>query len=339
MDFHQFMSTAQERKYIKNLTAWLVDGDRYLKSFPFEKNVILESIAIGDLPDPEKDPVAAYIELTKRLRKPTRMNVSLEAIMGTIDLSLLNTITTSEIVTAELETAIKYGVASACLRGKYVAKAAEKLHGTGVSVGQVIDFPNANSTTKDRVDLTRRALKAGAIETDIPIDTGLMREKNYDAVYQDLRAVWKVVHIYGGILKPIARVDDLETIWEADPTWNEGEHNPYIINYCKIVNKLKEERPGGYHQIMAKTGTGFEHRVIEGVQGKDYKGATDSVLSIFAAVCKPGDPVGIKAAGKVRDFERFLYIMREFGVVRIGCTVTEQIAKESIHKEYYSHAT
>lgn len=332
------MPTAQEEKYIRNLRAWLVDGDRYFLSFPRKFEATRAEIEQSHIPNPEKDPIGAYKELTARLRDPTQDNVSLEAIMGTIDLSLLGPPTTSEIVTAEFQTAIKYGVASACLRGKYLAEALDKLKGTGVSVGQVIDFPNANNTTEDRVDRTLKALKAGAIEIDIPIDVGLMKEKNYEAVYKDLRAVWQVVHDYGGILKPIARVDDLETIWKADPAWNERESNPYIIKYCEIVNRLQADLPGGYHQLMAKTSTGFDFQTIEGQPGKDYRGATNEVLSIFAAVCKPGNPVGIKAAGKVRDAERFLYIMREFGVVRIGCTVTQQIAKELKQMKYYSHA-
>lgn len=71
--------------YLDKLKDWLTKGNRYGLSFPQGYTA-----TAGALKDPKSEPLEAYKELTSRLRDPTPENVSLEAIMSTIDLSLLD---------------------------------------------------------------------------------------------------------------------------------------------------------------------------------------------------------------------------------------------------------
>jgi len=323
--------TEQSKLYIDKLRHWLVDGDRYVLSFPTPPEATRVRFW-GELPRPNDDPIAAYKELTERLRNPTPQNVSLEAIMGTIDHSLLEPTLTKDALVKGYETAKKYNVASVCINSDNIANAFQVLKGTGIAVGSVISFPFGRDATDVKVKATIEALRNGATEIDMPINISQMISENYESVYDDLKAVWEVVYSRGGIFKPIARVDDLQTAWKGKAQYEQGKDNPLIIQYCGFVNRLQKEVGGEYHQLMVKTSTGFDFKEKMG-----YEGATNEVLGIFARECPFEGPVGRKAAGKVRDAQRFLYIMREFGVVRIGCTKTEEVAKELLEMGYMSH--
>ena len=323
--------------YTKKLINWLTEGNRYLLSFPDEVSLTRKKILRNDLPSPSTDPIGAYKELTERLRNPTPENVSLEAIMGTIDLSLLDPALTDKQIDGGLETAKKYRVASVCINEDNLEKALGVPEGTGVAVGVVVNFPNGRASTKTKVKLAIDALKRGATEIDMPINVGKLKSGEYRYVYNELRAVWKVVREKGAIFKPIARVDDLQTAWRESDKYVGCADNPLIVRYCQMVNQLQNELPGGYHQLMAKTSTGFDYQTIEGQSGKDYEGATDKVLKIFSDVCPYGKPVGIKAAGKIRTPDDFLRVMKNFAVVRIGCTKTEKVANGLLKMGYKSH--
>jgi len=308
-----------------------------ISSSPYKNNFILKGgiLLSNYLPGPNTDPLGAYQELTARLRNPTPENVSLDAILP-IDHSLLKPFITDNELEEGYEVAKRYGVASVCVMPESVTRAAEVLNGSCVAVGAAIDFPFGRSATRTKVQAAVHALEDGATEIDMPINIGKMCSKDYKYVHGELKAVWSVVRERGAVFKPIARVDDLQTAWKNDPEYKDNMDNPYIVKYCQMVQQLQDKIPGGYHQIMLKTSTGFDHQDMGGKL--DYEGATDEVLGIFAKVCPPGESyVGIKAAGKIRTGEDFLRIMKNFGVVRIGCTATEKVAGQLQKMGYVSH--
>lgn len=323
--------------YLKKLRDWLVTGERYILSFPQSRTTTITRMNLGDIPNPDTDPVGAYKELTQRLRSPIPVNVSLDAIMGTIDHSLLTTTLSDEDLEKGYGVAKNYRVASVCTNNDAISAPLEALADTGIAGGAVISFPSGKDATKIKVYAAKQALKNGATEIDMPINVGKMLSRDYDYVYKDLKAVWKVVRKKGAIFKPIAKVDDLDNSWRKSDDYVEGGHNPLIVEYCRMVNRLQRELPGGFHQLMVKTSTGFDYQ-----KDKDdklgYLGATiPGVLNTFAVFYPYGSPIGIKAAGKIGTAEQFLNIMKNFGVVRIGCTATEKVARELLEMGYKSY--
>src|SRR6478736_4191476 len=95
-----------------------------------------------------------------------------EAIAGRIDHSLLG----PALTTAELEEgcrlAIRYAVASVCIKPAGVALAARILKGSGVAVGTTIGFPHGGHATAVKVFESERAMDDGARELDMVVNVG-----------------------------------------------------------------------------------------------------------------------------------------------------------------------
>ena len=126
-----------------------------------------------------------------------------DAIAKRIDHSLLG----PALTTAELEDgcrlAIRYAVASVCIKPMAVALAARILKGSGVAVGTTIGFPHGGHATAVKVFESRQAMADGATELDMVINIGQAKGGEWDAVSADIAAVTKVAHDGGSIVKVI----------------------------------------------------------------------------------------------------------------------------------------
>ena len=174
---------------------------------------------------------------------------------------------------------VKYGCASVCIPASYVARAAEYLHGR-LPVCTVIGFPNGYSTTAAKCFEARDAVENGADEIDMVINIGWARDRRWDDLLSEIRAVKAACG--GRILKVILECCLL----------TEEEK----IRLCEIVTESGAD--------FIKTSTGF-----------GGGGATREDVALMAAHVGPG--VAIKAAGGIatlQDAEDFIAL----GASRLG---------------------
>ena len=215
-----------------------------------------------------------------------------DAIAKRIDHSLLG----PALTTAELEEgcrlAVRYGVASVCIKPAGVALAAGILKGSGVAVGTTIGFPHGGHTTAVKVFEARQAMADGATELDMVINIGQARGGEWSAVSADIAAVTEAAHASGSIVKVIFENCFL----------NEEQK----VRLCRICGEVKAD--------YVKTSTGY-----------GTGGATVEDLRLMRRSSPPH--VKLKAAGGLRTLDAMIEAA-EIGCDRIGASRTAEILDE-----------
>ena len=202
-------------------------------------------------------------------------------IFSKVDHTLLSVTATEEEFIALAEEGIKAGAASICVTPAAVPFLKQKF-GDKIRITTVIGFPNGYNTTAAKVAETEDAVKNGADEVDMVIAVGKAKEKDYDYLLREIKAVRAAAK--GKILKVI-----IETCLLTEEE---------KIALCKIVTEAGAD--------YIKTSTGFSKA---GAQLED-------VLLFKKHI---GKNVKIKAAGGIRtlaDAEKFI----EAGADRIGAS-------------------
>lgn len=213
-----------------------------------------------------------------------------EEILKHVDHTLLSQTATWDEIRAICDDGVKYQTASVCIPPSYVAQAKEYVNGK-TAVCTVIGFPNGYNTTSAKVFETEDAVKNGADEIDMVINVGWLKDKKYDLVENEIRAVRAACE--GKILKVI-----IETCFLTE---EEKE------KMCEIVTSAKAD--------YIKTSTGF-----------GGGGATFDDVRLFKE--HVGADVKIKAAGGIssmEDAEEFLRL----GADRLGTSRIVKIVKQS----------
>ena len=185
--------------------------------------------------------------------------------------------------------AVEYQTASVCIPPSFVREAAEYLKGR-MPVCTVIGFPNGYMTTKTKEFETGDAILNGAAEIDMVINIGWLKEKKYDKIEEEIRA-----------LKAVCEEKILKVIIETCLLTREEK-----IRMCEIVTEAGAD--------YIKTSTGFS-----------TAGATFSDVKLFAEHVGPG--VKIKAAGGISslaDAEKFLSL----GADRLGTSRIIKLVKQ-----------
>ena len=196
-----------------------------------------------------------------------------------VDHTLLQQTATWEEIKKLCDDGIKYQTASVCIPPSFVEKA-KKYVGDKMKICTVIGFPNGYNTTAVKVFETKDAVKHGADEIDMVINLGMVKEKKWGGLEEEIRAVKEACQ--GKILKVI-----IETCLLDD------EEKKML---CQIVTDAKAD--------FIKTSTGFSSA-----------GATFEDVELFAKYV--GKEVKIKAAGGISSMEdgkRFI----ELGASRLG---------------------
>ena len=218
-----------------------------------------------------------------------------EKILKVVDHTLLGQASTWSEIKQILDDGMEYGAASACIPPSFVKRAAEYVNGK-LPICTVIGFPNGYNTTPVKVFETEDAIKNGAQEIDMVINVGDLKDKNYDAILNEIKAIHKACN--GHILKVI-----IETCLLTEEE---------KIKMCEIVTEAGAE--------YIKTSTGFS-----------TGGATfDDVALMKKHV---GKNVKIKAAGGILsldDAEKFM----ELGAERLGTSRIVKIIKGEEAKGY-----
>jgi len=200
-----------------------------------------------------------------------------------IDHTLLKADATKEQVVTLCEEAKQYVFASVCVNPTWVKVASELLSGTEVKVCTVIGFPLGATTSATKAFETEDAIKNGATEVDMVINIGALKDKNYDLVKEDIKAV---VDAAKG--KALSKV-----IIETSLLTNEEK---------EIACKLAVEAGADF----VKTSTGFS-----------TGGATIEDIALMRKTVGPD--VGVKASGGVRSSEDTEKMIAA-GATRIGAS-------------------
>jgi deoxyribose-phosphate aldolase len=218
--------------------------------------------------------------------------ITYEQLAKVIDHSLLKPELTEADVIAGCELALKYHVASVCVKPADVVLAARLLQGSDVAVGTVIGFPHGGSTTATKVFEAKDALANGAVELDMVINIGALRSGKTDLVRSEIQAVVAVAHPAGALVKVILE-------------------NAYLTDAEKVTGcKLAEEAGADF----VKTSTGFAP-----------SGATIADVKLMRATVGP--QVQVKCAHGVRTLQALLDMI-DAGVTRSGATATAAMLDE-----------
>ena len=106
-----------------------------------------------------------------------------------IDHTILKATTTKEDVVKICKEAKEYGFFSVCINPANIELAKEELKGSDVKVCTVIGFPLGANTSAVKAFETKDAIAKGADEVDMVINIGALKDKNYELVYEDIKAV------------------------------------------------------------------------------------------------------------------------------------------------------
>jgi len=200
-----------------------------------------------------------------------------------IEHTLLKQDATKEEVIKLLEEAKEYNFLGVCVNPVNVKLASESLKGTGIKTVTVIGFPLGQSTTESKVLETIDAVKNGADEIDMVLNSGKLKDGEFDYIVEEISKI-----------KTACQGKALKVILETD-----------LLSKDEIKNASKLCVKGGADFV--KTSTGF---VKNGVGAK-----VEDVKLMFETVKEAG--LGVKASGGVRDKETAL-AMIEAGATRIG---------------------
>lgn len=205
------------------------------------------------------------------------------------DHTILKADATKEAVSKICEEAKEYGFMSVCVNSYYTAFVAEQLKGSNIKVCTVVGFPLGQMSTKAKAAETQLAVMDGADEIDMVINVGALKDKDYDVVCDDIKAVKKACG--QALLKVI-----IETCLLTDDE---------KVKACELAKEAGAD--------FVKTSTGFS-----------TGGATTHDVSLMRKTV--GDSMGVKASGGIRDKET-AEKMVEAGANRLGTSATVSICK------------
>ena len=211
-----------------------------------------------------------------------------EEILAKVDHTLLSQSATWNDIKQIIDDAIKYSTASVCIPPSFVKKASEYANGR-VKICTVIGFPNGYNTTKTKCFETEDAVKNGANEIDMVINIGLLKDKKYEAILDEINEIKK--SCLGKTLKVI-----IETCLLTEEE---------KIKMCEIVSQSNAD--------FIKTSTGFS---TAGATFDDIKLMKEHI-----------NGKKIKAAGGIKSFsdgEKFISL----GADRLGTSRLVKIMKE-----------
>ena len=106
-----------------------------------------------------------------------------------IDHTLLKADANEEQIYALIDEAKKYQFASVCVNPTWVKTAAELLKDSSVNVCTVIGFPLGASTSAVKAFEAKDAIANGADEIDMVLPIGALKDGDFQAVENDIRAV------------------------------------------------------------------------------------------------------------------------------------------------------
>ena len=209
------------------------------------------------------------------------------------DHTILKADATKEDVKKVCEEAMAYSFCSVCVNSYYVPYVAELLHGSDVKICTVVGFPLGAMSTRAKALEAKIAVMDGADEVDMVINIGALKDKDYDVVLEDIKAVKEACG--NALLKVI-----IETCLLTDEE---------KIKACELSKEANAD--------FVKTSTGFS---TAGAKVEDVRLMRDTV----------GNDMGVKASGGIHDKE-FANALVEAGASRLGTSATIKIVESAFY--------
>ena len=185
--------------------------------------------------------------------------------------------------------ALQYNFASVCVNQCRVKMVSELLKGSDVKTCAVVGFPLGAMSEKAKAFEAKCAIEDGASEIDMVINIGALKDKEYDVVLKDIKAVREVCKKDEVILKVI-----IETCLLTDEE---------KIKACELSLEAEAD--------FVKTSTGFS-----------TGGATAEDVALMRKAV--GNNAYVKASGGIRDKETALKMINA-GADRLGTSATVNI--------------
>ena len=204
-----------------------------------------------------------------------------------IDHTILKADATEEEVKKYCSEAREYKFHSICVNSCHAALVSRELAGTGITTCCVVGFPLGAMITEAKAFEAKAAVAAGAGEIDMVINIGALKDRNYDFVREDIRAVTEAA-------KPAIVKVNIETCLLTDEE---------KVKACE----LSEE--AGAHFV--KTSTGFSSG---GAKVEDVKLMKKTV----------GDRLKVKASGGIHTPE-FARELIAAGADRLGVSAGTKV--------------
>lgn len=201
-----------------------------------------------------------------------------------INHTILKADATSDMVKKLCAEAREYGFASVCVNSYFASLVSKELEGTDVKTCVVIGFPLGANTKEVKAFETKQAIENGAQEVDMVINIGALKEKNYQAVQEDIEAVANEAK--GKALVKVI----IETCLLTDEE---------KVKACEISKAAKAD--------FVKTSTGFS-----------TGGAKKEDIALMRKTV--GEDMGVKASGGIRNYETAVEMI-EAGANRIGASI------------------
>ncbi len=214
------------------------------------------------------------------------------ALAAMIDHTLLRPDSTTDEIERLCAEAKEYGFASVCVNSCHVHQCAQILAGSRVKVCATIAFPLGAMSTAAKTREAAQALDDGAGELDMVMNIGMLKSGNHTVVEDDIRAVVKIAHARGAIVKVILETGLL----------NDGEK----VIACRLAQDANAD--------FVKTSTGFGHG-----------GATVADVQLLRNSVGPS--MGVKASGGIKT-RRDADEMIAAGASRIGASAGIRIVAE-----------
>lgn len=177
---------------------------------------------------------------------------------------------------------------SVCVNGTYVKDIQE--YNKDVKIAVVVGFPLGAMTTRAKAYEAKCAIEDGASEIDMVIAIGRLKDKDYDYVLEDIKAVKEAIG--DKTLKVI-----IETCLLTDEE---------KIKACELSEKAGAD--------FVKTSTGFS-----------TGGATVADVALMKKTV--GDRLKVKASGGIHTRDEAISLV-EAGAERIGASKSIDICKE-----------
>ncbi len=205
-----------------------------------------------------------------------------------IDHTILKPDTSLSAIEKVCQEARNHGFFSVCVNPYYVSTVKALLEGSSVKVTSVVGFPLGAQKTATKVYETQEALIDGADEIDMVINVAALKNKAYEVVLNDIKAVRKAIN-HPKVLKVI-----IETCLLSDDE---------KIKACQ----LSVEAGADY----VKTSTGFSSG-----------GATLEDIKLMRQTVGPD--IGVKASGGIKSQAQVMELI-EAGATRIGASSSVEI--------------
>lgn len=224
----------------------------------------------------------------------------MENVAAMIDHTILKADTTKEMVEKVCKEARENNFASVCVNTCYAKMVTELLEGTDIKTCCVVGFPLGAMMTEAKAFETKAAIEVGANEIDMVINVGALKDKDYDFVRDDIKAV---VDAAKG--KALVKV---------------------ILETCLLTEEEKVKAC----ELSVEAGADF----VKTSTGFSTGGATAEDIALMRRVVGP--EIGVKASGGIRTLQDLL-TMKEAGASRVGASASVAIvndSKEGLKSEY-----